>query len=485
MSSLAVHLLYTLFNSREDVACERVFYVPGEVPRSMESGQPLSKFDVVAFSFQFETDFVHAVEMLFRAGIPPFRKNRKRPWVIAGGPVVLSNPFPMEPFVDVFQVGDIEPVNNQLLNALIAAQSSEVLDAELDHHFLLSDRESVVRAFTPDLNRAPHAICQVIPQSPYPNVLEPTFGQSLLVEISRGCDRRCNFCLTTYQCSPRRERQLHTLKDIITAGVRCTDVVKTALFASGFIDHSQLGQLLDWIIAQQLQLSVPSLRADLSDYSILDLIHKGGQRTLTFAPEAGSERLRQAIAKSITTDVFRTTIAEALSRRFSQFKLYFMVGLPTESDEDVKAIQQFCNDLLELPPRAHRLHVSIAPFIPKPHTPFQWFGLAPVSVLNQRLKAIGKIRRKGRVKLDLPNLKWGVIQAVLSRGGPELAPLILSVAQANSSTAGTWFRLARHQNLDLTTLATTPFSVDDPLPWDGIDTGFKRNTLLQRYARLT
>lgn len=484
MTSLAIHLLYRKFNTNPAVACERVFYVPGEVPRSLESGQPLTKFDVIAFSLQFEADFVHAVEMLVRSGIQPFAVDRQRPWVIAGGPCATSNPFPMLPFLDVVQVGDVEPVFSQLLTALMDAQTLDELNAQLDTHFLLSTRDQATRAFTKDLDSAFHPICQIIPEPPFPSELEPTFGQSLLVEISRGCDRRCNFCMTTYQCSPRRERSLKTVKNIIDEGTRCSEVNKVALLASGFVDHSELSPLLSAIVNAGYQLSVPSLRADLSDIHILPVIFQGGQRTLTFAPEAGSERLRTLIGKSISDDTFLQTFESALDAGFTQFKLYFMVGLPTESDEDIQAIQDFCINFLALTNKRHRIHVSVAPFIPKPHTPYQWLGLTPLKTLKKRFQYLEKLRRYGRIQLDLPNLRWGIIQAALSRGSSDLAPLILDVAQQTTNTAGTWFQSAKQRGLNLETLATADYPADVTFAWDRIDVGINRNTLLRRFAKL-
>jgi radical SAM superfamily enzyme YgiQ (UPF0313 family) len=484
MTSLAVHLLYVLFNARSDVVCERVFYVPGEVPRSLESGQPLSKFDVIAFSFQFETDYLHALEMLILSGIPPQWTDRKRPWIIAGGPCVMSNPFPMVPFVDIFHIGDIEPVYHQLLDALIAAQNRTDFNSLLDAHFLLPERVEVQRSFQSDLDEAFHPTCQVLPESSYPPELEPTFGQSLLVEISRGCDRRCQFCLTTYQCSPRRERSLATLSRIIDEGTQCSRVDKVALLASGFTDHSTLPLLLETIVGEGRQLSVPSLRADLSNPEIFDFILQGGQRTLTFAPEAGSERLRSVLGKAIPDDTFQSTFNTAISVGFNLFKLYFMIGLPTETDEDMQAISQFCANLLQLSPQRHRLHVSIAPFIPKPHTPFQWVGLAPLKTLRKRLGLIQKLRRLGRIQLDIPNPRWSIIQTALSRGTSEIAPLLLAVAQAAPATAGTWFRMAKQLGMNLETLATAAYPTDAYFAWDRIDVGIKRNILLQRFAKL-
>ncbi len=484
MTSLAVHLLYAQFNANPAVACERVFYVPGEVPRSLESGQTLPKFDVIAFSLQFETDFVHAVEMLVRSGIPPLAADRQRPLVIAGGPCALSNPFPMLPFIDVVQIGDIEPVYSQLLDALLETRTRVDLDAQLDNHFLLSKRASAVRAYTTDLDSAFHPTCQILPEPPYPSELEPTFGQSLLVEISRGCDRRCNFCMTTYQCSPRRERSLSTLKHIITEGTRCSEANKVALLASGFIDHSELVPILATIVNDGHQLSVPSLRADFPDAQILPLIFQGGQRTLTFAPEAGSERLRTLIGKSIPDDTFLQTFEYALDAGFSQFKLYFMIGLPTESDEDIHAIHDFCINLLALTDKSHRIHVSVSPFIPKPHTPYQWLGLTPLRILKKRLRLLESLRRYGRIQLDLPNPRWSVIQAALSRGSSELASLILDVAQKEKITAGTWFQAAKQLSLNLETLATADYPTDVTFAWDRIDVGINRNTLLRRFAKL-
>ncbi len=484
MTSLAIHLLYSLFNTQSEVACERVFYVPGELPRSLESGQALSKFDVIAFSLQFETDFAHAIEMLIRSGIPPLASDRQRPWVIAGGPCVVSNPFPIQPFVDILQIGDIEPVYQQLLDVLIEAQNSADVVSRLDTHFLLSNRTEATRAFTTDLNHAFHPICQVLPHPPYPPELEPTFGQSLLVEISRGCDRRCNFCLTTYQCSPRRERSLSLLSEIIENGTRCSEVDKIALLASGFIDHSELPMILDSIVSQGRQLSVPSLRPDFSNGTVFDLVYQGGQRTITFAPEAGSERLRTLLGKAIPDDVFIRAFEDALAAGFNQFKLYFMVGLPTETDEEIQAIHDFCIKVLALSKKSHRLHVSVAPFIPKPHTPFQWVGLAPLKTIKKRLRLLRSLQRDGRIQLDIPNPRWSIIQALLSRGTSDLAPLIQMVAQNQHKTAGTWFQAAKALNLNLETLATADYSSDITFPWDRIDVGVNRNILLQRFAKL-
>ncbi|MFX0169824.1 MAG: B12-binding domain-containing radical SAM protein [Candidatus Hodarchaeota archaeon] len=484
MTSLAIHLLYHLFNARADVVCERVFYVPGEPPRSLESGQPLSKFDVIAFSLQFETDFVHALEMLYNSGIPLRTDARKRPWVIAGGPCALSNPFPLLPFVNVFQLGDVEPVLDQLLDALIATQKPSDLDTLLDDHFLLAGRTKAQRVWITDLDTAFHPTCQILPVSPYPAELEPTFGESLLVEISRGCDRRCDFCLTTYQCSPRRERSLATLDAIIEGGLQCTGVDKVALLASGFTDHSDLSALLASIVSRNRSLSVPSLRADLPDPQILSLIYQGGQRTLTFAPEAGSERLRTTIGKGIPDDVFHATLNTALAGGFSQIKLYFMIGLPTETPEDILAIETFCRTLLELPPQRHRLHVTIAPFIPKPHTPYQWVGSPSLAALKKRIRLLQGLQRLARIQVDIPNPRWAIIQGALSRGTTELAPVLAGVAQQPKATAGTWFKVAKDQGISLEALATADYSSEAHFPWDRIDVGIKRNILLRRYARL-
>lgn len=484
MTSLAIHLLYQLFNARPDVACERVFYVPGEPARSLESGQELAKFDVIAFSLQFETDFVHALEMLYRSRIPLLAKDRQRPWVIAGGPCVLSNPFPMLPFVNVFQLGDIEPVLDQLVDALISAEDLSDLDSRLDAHFLLLGRPQVRRAMVNNLEEAFHPTCQILPVPPYAKELEPTLGQSLLVEISRGCDRRCDFCLTTYQCSPRRERSVTRLKTIIEEGLKCTEVNKVALFASGFVDHSALPVLLAAIVNQGHQLSVPSLRADMPDPNIIHLIHKGGQRTLTFAPEAGSERLRELIGKAIPDEVFRSTLQIALDAGFSQFKLYFMIGLPTETAEDVHAIETFCRSLLELPPQRHRLHLTIAPFVPKPHTPYQWIGLPSFASLKKRVELLQGLRRLARVQVDVPNIRWAYIQGAISRGTTEFAPVIAQVAQTPRATAGTWFRVAKEQGINLESVATADYPTAVQFPWDRIDVGVNRNILLRRFARL-
>jgi radical SAM superfamily enzyme YgiQ (UPF0313 family) len=483
MTSLAVQLLYYLFNARDDVACERVFYVPQEEARSLESGQPLNRFDVVAFSLQYENDYARAVEMLIRGGVQPLKSNRKRPWVIAGGPCATENPFPMMPFIDVFQIGELEPVSDQLLDALIQAQSGAKLNEVLDSHFLLAGRSRAERALVRNLDNAPHPTCQVLPEPPYPPALEPTFGRSLLVEVGRGCDRHCDFCLTGFQCSPRRERSLRTLQRIVDEGTRCTGVNKVALIAAALADYSHLGELFDSIVSRGLQLSVPALRADL-DLSVLDTLLRGGQRTLTLAPEAGSDRLRTLVAKPITNETFFETFRAAIAKGFNQFKLYFLLGLPTETDEDVEEILRFCKTLIDLPPGHHRVHVEAGPVIPKPHTPFQWYGLTPTKVLKARIAGLRRLRRLGRIVLDLASPESGVVEAALSRGSVDLAPVILAVAQGGRHSPSAWFRAARASGIDLEAYAERVLSPDDVLPWEALDVGFGRNALWQRHARV-
>jgi hypothetical protein len=222
----------------------------------------------------------------------------------------------------------------------------------------------------------------------------------------------------------------------------------------------------------------------MPDPNIVSLIHQGGQRTLTLAPEAGSERLRDIIGKGIPDEVFHSTLQTALDVGFSQFKLYFMIGLPTETEEDILAIETFCRSLLELPPRRHRLHVTVAPFIPKPHTPYQWLGLPSLTSLKKRMKLLQGLQRLARVQVDMPNLRWALIQGALSRGTSKFAPVIAQVAQTPHVTAGTWFRVAKDQGFNLESVATADYPTAVQFPWDRIEVGVNRNTLLRRFARL-
>lgn len=484
MTSLAVQLLYYLFNSRDDVVCERVFYVPGEIPRSLESGQRLSKFDVLAFSLQFENDFIHLVDMLLQSGIPPLSSDRRRPWVIAGGPCAVSNPFPLLPFIDVFFLGDLESQVDHLVEVLMDGATKENLDRQFNEHFFLKGRDAAQRSVILNLDSVPYPICQVLPVPPYPSQLEPAFGQSYLLEISRGCDRRCNFCLTSYQCGPRRERSVERLLSLVDEGTKCTGVNKVALLSSALVDYSRLSPLLEAIVNRNLAISVPSLRVDHANLSLFELIFRGGQRTLTFAPEAGTERLRQVIAKSTSDDALQQVIHTAIIAGFNQFKLYFLIGLPTETDDDILAIQTLCQNLLDISPRRHRLHVSIGIFIPKAHTPFQWLGLTSPTILKNRLAQLRKLRQGRRLVIDFPNIRESIIQAVLSRGTTALAPLLLKVAQEQSLKMSAWFKVARELKLDLETLATQSFSPSQVLPWELFDVQLNRNILLQRYASL-
>ena len=196
-------------------------------------------------------------------------------------------------------------------------------------------------------------------------------------------------------------------------------------------------------------------------------------------------RLRRLLAKPVPDDTYVQTVAAAISSGINLFKLYFLTGIPTEGEEDLEAIQHFCNTLLQLPPRRHRLHISVNPLIPKPHTPFQWLALAPLSLLRQRLNTLRQLLHHNRIVLDLPNPRWSIIQAALSRGTSSLAPLILAVAREGQQTPGAWFHAAKSLHIDLEACATTPLPTDEPLPWEHLDVGVERNTLLSRYRKVT
>jgi radical SAM superfamily enzyme YgiQ (UPF0313 family) len=484
MSCLAIHALYEMLNSRKDVACERAFFEPSSsATRTLESNIPLSKMDLIGFSLQYETDYINVLRMLLYSGIPLRSKERddKDPLVIAGGPCVTGNPEPMSDFIDIFVVGDAESNLSRLIDLAIETRTPRNhLDEFLGVKGLYipsMDQDSVERTWVEDLNAAAHPVRQVIPNVGENTRFSPIFGKTLLTEVTRGCGHGCRFCYAGYIGRPYRERTSSKITEIVEQGVKYTGVKKVSLIGSGLSDCPHLVNICDWMVNEaKLQLSVASLRAGTGSTELLKLLAKGGERTLTIAPETGSQALRNSLNKKIKDDDIIQTAENALEAGLRNIKLYFMIGLPTERNEDVQDMINLVKRIGKLDYKSRSIRLSIAPFIPKPHTPFQWFGMARRSDLEARLRMIrSSLCPQAKIDVESLDLRWSGIQTILSMADRNIGRSLEYVAKAGG-TLGAW-RRAIGTAQSISSMCESGRSLESELPWDKIKVGVSKEFL--------
>ncbi|MGI6208312.1 MAG: radical SAM protein [Anaerolineae bacterium] len=479
MSSLGYQAVYRLLNQRDDVVCERVFLSldrRGDALDlvSLESQRPLSDFAVVAFSVPFELDYANVARILREADIPPLAADREGwPVVIAGGAAITGNPVPLAPLLDAAFVGELE----QHVDALVAALAQAALQpgdlsalARVPGVFVATLRQEdgtrppVRRVWVADIDQWPTASVIATPLT--------EFGDMHLVEAARGCLRGCRFCLAGHIYRPLRERSLEGILALAEPGVREGRTI--GLLAPSLSDVRTLPEVLRRLLAQGARVSVSSLRADTVDDELMDLLVRTGNESVTIAPEAGCERLRRLIGKGLETeDILRA--AEAADRHdLAELKLYFMVGLPTETDDDVREAAEL---VLQVRSRFRRKVVAnVAPFIPKANTPFQWQAMAPPSVLEARLRLFEDGLRGTGVVVRSESPQWSRLQAVFSRGDERVG---LALAAAEGWSRRGLERALAAQGIDLE-VETGPRVMGEPLPWDFIEAGLPPRYLERR-----
>lgn len=483
MSGHTMQLLYFLLNLHEDTLCERFFKFESETPpRSLESGRPLSAFDIVAFTFQYELDYVGFLSMLLSSNVPLRRTERSdhHPLVIAGGPSVWANPCVLEDFIDLFVIGDAEPIILKLLDMYVEQPSKKRFLEEasaLDGIYVPGLSHRVSRVLTEDLDKAPHPTRQVLPLD---RRLEPIFGRALTLEATRSCSRRCRFCLISWISSPARHRSLTRLRDIVDEGVRLTGVDKIAVVGAGFQDHPEIEQICSVIVDQGLNLSIPSVRGDLLSREVFELMARGGLKTVTMAPEAGSEELRQALGKPISDEDIIMAATMAKEAGIERLKLYFMIGLPGESREAYSDAARLLRKLLNIGFRS--IHVSLSIFIPKANTPFQWFPLASRREITDALKFFKRVSKPPIIKVDLINIREAELQALLSLGNAKVGRLLEEVVR-QGGRLGAWRTAARNLGFDLEASIRRGLDLDGEPPWSFIDQGTQLSTLKREYEK--
>jgi radical SAM family uncharacterized protein/radical SAM-linked protein len=517
MSHLGTRILYNIINSLPYAAAERVFapwtdlrdYMRrnNEPLSSIETKQPLVKFDIVGFSLQHELCYTTVLDMLDLAGIPLYGEQRMTasgslPIIIAGGPSTV-NPAPMAPFIDAFLIGDGEEAVVELLEAFRLMKSSGSFSREgmlraiagiegfyVPHIHGASTK--IKRRYVKDLDAAPFPEKQIVP---YMTIVHDRVN----VEIARGCSMGCRFCQAGIIYRPLRERRPANLLGIARNALANTGYDELSLTSLSSGDYSCLLPLIREFNNPSSEtmtaVSLPSLRVGSVSADVLREIRSVRKTGFTMAPEAATERLRRVINKDFTDEDYERALTALFSEGWLTLKLYFMIGLPTEREEDIAAINEMAMKALRIAKRSSgkfvNINITVSPFIPKPHTPFQWFGQISLDEMKRKMGWLRHAINSKKFKYKGHNENMSFLEAVFARGDSRLAGLIEEAwrsgcvldAWSECFDFNKWRAAMDKTGIDGASYAERTFALDGALPWDNIDVGVGRDFLLREYSR--
>ncbi len=480
MSNLGVHAIYKLLNGYSDVVCERAFW--GDKPAmSLESQRPLTDFTAVAFSISYELDYFNVVDILRKSNIPLYAAERddRHPLLVGGGACITANPMPIAPFFDCLCIGEAEPIVPALLSVL--SQSNGKRDGMLMElvklpgiYVPMYDKGKVVtRQWAQQLDDFMVSSIVLTPDT--------ELGKLYLIEVERGCSHGCRFCLVSSSFCPIRYHSVDSLVERARDGLNYRK--RLGLVGPVVSDHPQIEELLSRLREMGAGLSLSSLRVSTLSDRLLTEMAKGGVRTITMAPEAGSQRMRRIIRKNISEDDIFKAVTRVARQGIRQLKLYFMIGLPSETDEDIEQIIRLsirCKEIMDSGGVGGRLSLNVAPFVPKAGTPFQWLPMADLPVLNHRLNMLKKGLAPQGIKIKSEGPAWSHVQGALARGDEKMAE-VLAVMQ-ETSLAG-WSGAIEKCQLDVNHYMLEKWDTNCRLPWGDIELGVSREHLVQELDR--